>query len=176
MANLQRRGTDRDYVREAEAFLRGAAPKLSSLTASLLEHAQAEAHARDDNHVGTEHLVLGLYSLGETTARRTLESLGITRQVFADQLECEEGHSPSGNIPLTPRAQVIIGLAGVEATRTASGAVEPEHVLLGVVRESEKWESTGKPGPHHLRAAAQSVGVTLAEVEQNLIRVIGAAR
>jgi hypothetical protein len=114
--------------------------------------------------------VLGLYALGETTARRSLESLGISRQLFADQLECEAGPSPSGEIPLTPRARMIVGLAGVEAARTASGEVEPEHLLLGVIRESEKWQATGKAGPHHLRAAAQAVGVTLAYLELNLKR------
>jgi ATP-dependent Clp protease ATP-binding subunit ClpA len=170
VADLRRHATERDYIREAEALLRAAPPKLSALMVNLLEQAEAEARARDDNHVGTEHLVLGLYALGENMARRALESLGISRQVFADQLECEAGPSPSGKIPLTPRARMIIGLAGVEAARTASGEVQPEHLLLGVIRESEKWQATGKAGPLHLRAAARAVGVTLAEVEQNLIR------
>jgi ATP-dependent Clp protease ATP-binding subunit ClpC len=138
--------------------------------AGLLEQAQLEARARDDNHVGTEHLVLGLYALGETTARRLLESLGISKQVFADQLEREAGPSPSGEIPLTPRARMIIGLAGGEAARTASAEVQPEHVLLAVIRESEMWQATGQAGPHHLLAAARAVGVTLAEVERKLIR------
>jgi ATP-dependent Clp protease ATP-binding subunit ClpA len=159
---------EREYIREAEAFLRGAPPKLSALTASLLEQAEAEARARDDDHVGTEHLVLGLYAVGETPARRALEALGISRQIFADQLECEEGPSPSGAIPLTPRARMIIGLAGVEAGRMAAGEVQPEQLLLGVIRESEKWQATGKAGPHHLRAAAEAVGVTLADIERNL--------
>jgi ATP-dependent Clp protease ATP-binding subunit ClpA len=170
MAYLRRRAAEREYVREAEALLRAAPPKLSALTVCLLERAEAEARARDDNHVGTEHLVLGLYALGETTARRTLEALGISRQVFVEQLECEEGPSPSGQIPLTPRARMIIGLAGVEAARAGSDEVQPEHLLLGVIRESEKWQATGKAAPHHLRAAAQAVGVTLADIERNLKR------
>jgi hypothetical protein len=114
--------------------------------------------------------VLGLYALGETAARRTLEALGISRQAFAGQLECEAGPSPRGAIPLTPRARMVLGLAGVEAARTASGEVRPEHLLLGVIRESEKWQATGKAGPHHLRAAAQAAGVTLADIERNLTR------
>jgi ATP-dependent Clp protease ATP-binding subunit ClpC len=160
------RATERAYIREAP-------PKLSALTTCLLEQAEAEARARADNHVGTEHLVLGLYALGETTARCALESLGISRQVFADQLEFEAGPSPSGEIPLTPRARLIIGLAGGEAARTASGEIQPEHLLLAVIRESEKWQATGKAGPHHLLAAALAVGVTLAEVERNLMREMG---
>jgi ATP-dependent Clp protease ATP-binding subunit ClpC len=154
--DLRKYTTEREYIREAP-------PKLSALTARLLEQAEAEARARDDNHVGTEHLALGLYALGETTARRALESLGISRQVFADQLACEDGPSPCGVIPLTPRARMIIGLAGGEAARAGSDEVQPEHVLLAVIREY-------KAGPHHLRAAAQAVGLTLAEVEQILMR------
>jgi ATP-dependent Clp protease ATP-binding subunit ClpA len=170
VADLQTRAAEREYVREAEALLRGGPPKFSALTASLLDQAEAEARARDDNHVGTEHLVLGLYALGETTARRALEALGINRQVFADRLECEAGPSPRGTIPLTPRARMIVGLAGAEARAAASEEVQIEHFLLGVIRESQKWQATGKSGPHHLRAAAQAVGVTLADIERQLKR------
>jgi ATP-dependent Clp protease ATP-binding subunit ClpA len=168
VADRRERAAERAYIREAEAFLRGAPPKLSALAVSLLERAEAEARRRDDNHVGTEHLVLGLYALGDTPARRALEALGVRRQVFADQLEREEGPSPSGAIPLTPRARMVIGLAGVEATRAGSEEVRPEHLLLGVIRESEKWRATGQAGPHHLRAAAGAVGVKLADIERTL--------
>jgi hypothetical protein len=112
VTDLRRRTAEHEYIREAEALLRGGLPRLSALTAALLERAEAEARGRDDNHVGTEHLVLGLYAVGETTARRVLESLGIRREIFAGQLECEAGPSPSGAIPLTPRARMILGLAG----------------------------------------------------------------
>jgi ATP-dependent Clp protease ATP-binding subunit ClpA len=170
VAGLRRRAKERAYDREAETLLRRPSPRLSAPAAHLLGQAEAEARARDDDHVGTEHLVLGLYASGDTPARRALESLGISRQVFADQLGREEGPSPSGPIPLTPRARVILGLAAGEAARAASDEVQPEHLLLGAIRESEKWQATGRAGPHHLRAAAQAVGVTLADVEHNLKR------
>jgi len=168
MADLRKRAKEREYNREAKALLQKGSPKLSALTASLLVKAEAEARARDDNHVGTEHLVLAVYALGETKARRALESLGIGRQVFVSQLEREEGPSPSGEIPLTPRARMIIGLAGLEAARTGTGEVQPEHLLLGVIRESEKWQATEKAGPHHLCVAAEAVGATLNDIETHL--------
>jgi Clp amino terminal domain, pathogenicity island component len=65
---------------------------------------------------------------------------------------------------------MIIGLAGAEAARTASSEVQPEHLLLGVIRESEKWQAAGMAGPHHLRAAAQAIGITLADIERTLER------
>ena len=118
--------------------------------------------------MGTEHLVLGLYALDETVTRRALDSLGITRDVFVDQMHYEEGPSPAGRIPLTPRALMIVGLADAEAKCVGSDKIEPEHILLGVIRESEKLETIGIVGPHHLRAAAHDVGITLADVERNL--------
>jgi hypothetical protein len=67
---------------------------------------------------------------------------------------------------------MIVGLAGAEASRRAPGEVQPEHILLGVIQESETWGATGKAGPHHLSAAAHAVGATLADVERNLMREI----
>ncbi len=162
---MLRRTPGRGYAFEAESLLRAGPPKLSAVTASLLEAAEVEARVLDDDHVGTEHLVLGLFRIGDTIASRALESLGITRETFAGQLDSEAGPSPIGAIPLTPRAQMIVGLAGVAA---CGRAVEPEHLLLGVIRESEKWQASGQPGPHHLRAAARTVGLTLVDIERRL--------
>jgi ATP-dependent Clp protease ATP-binding subunit ClpC len=123
--------------------------------------------------VGTEHLVLAIYATEVSTARRALESLGITREVFGLQLHDEPGPSPGGAIPLTPRARMIVSLASIEANRTGSDLIESEHVLLGVVRESQRWEATGMSGPHHLRAAAEAVGTTLSALEEHLIHQTG---
>jgi ATP-dependent Clp protease ATP-binding subunit ClpA len=155
----------RDYVFDSGTLFKAGPPELGALATSVIEAAAAEARKRDDNHLGTEHLVLGLFGVADNVARRALESLGITRDIFAAQLAPEPGPSPTGAIPLTPRAQMIVGLAGIEA---AGEAVEPEHLLRGVIRESEKWQGSGLPGPHHLRAAARAVGVTLADIEQRL--------
>jgi len=65
---------------------------------------------------------------------------------------------------------MILGLAGVEAMGTASGEVQPEHILLGVIWESEKWQASGQAGPHHLRTAAEAVGFTLADIERYVKR------
>jgi len=67
---------------------------------------------------------------------------------------------------------MIIGLAGSEATRFTSALIAPERVLLGVIRESLKWEATGKAGPHHLRDAAHAVGTNLADIEGCVIQLI----
>ncbi len=54
-----------------------------------------------------------------------------------------------------------------------SALVEPEHILLGVIRESQRWEATGINGPHHLRVAADAAGTTFSALEQKLIDEMG---
>jgi ATP-dependent Clp protease ATP-binding subunit ClpA len=164
---------ERQYAKDARALERPAFQRLSSTSRRFLEEAEAQARLRDDDHVGTEHLVLAIYATEPGTARRALESLGITPVVFGLQLHDEPGPSPSGAIPLTPRARMIVSLASVEANRTGSDLIESEHVLLGVVRESQRWEATGMSGPHHLRAAAEAVGTTLSALAEHLVQQMG---
>ena len=161
---------ERRYARDAEALEAVAFQRLSTRSRRLLALAESQARDRDDNHVGTEHIVLAAYALGQTSAARALDSLGITSEVFSAQLEEEPGPSPTGTIPLTPRARMIVGLAWAEASRMGSDAVEPGHVLLGVIRESQRWEATGMGGPHHLRDAADAARTTLSALEQTVIR------
>jgi len=163
----------RKYARDAKALERPALSRLSPVSGRLLEEAEFQARALDDNHVGTEHIMLAIYALGARAATKALESLGVTREVFAAQLYEESGSSPSGSIPLTPRSRMIVALAGAEATRMGAKPVEPEHILLGVIRESQRWEAAGMSGPHHLRAAAEGAGTTLAAIEQKLINGMG---
>src|SRR5262249_17948404 len=159
--------------RDAETLERPALSRLSSVSRRLLEEAESQARALDDNHVGTEHLVLAIYALGHSVSTRALESLGVTRGLFAEHLYEEPGSSPRRKIPLTPRARMIVALAGAEASGMGSEPVEPEHILLGVIRESQRWEAAGISGPHHLRDAAEAAGTTLAAIEQNLIHGMG---
>jgi ATP-dependent Clp protease ATP-binding subunit ClpA len=164
---------ERQYARDAKALERRAFRRLSATSRRLLAEAESQARARDDDHVGTEHLVLAIDAFEQTAARRAMASLGITREIFELQLHEEPGPSPPGKIPLTPRARMIVCLASVEAGRRASDLVEPEHILLGVIRESERWEATGVEGPHHLRVAADVAGTSVVALEQRLIREMG---
>jgi ATP-dependent Clp protease ATP-binding subunit ClpA len=132
----------------------------------VLACAQAEARAADDNHVGTEHVVLGILARPECLGARALSQLGITRRVFAAQRHEEEGSSPAGRIPHTPRTNRIIALAGEFAEARGIDGVTSLHLLLGVCAESEEWQASGRGGPHHLREAAHAVGSSLGEIRE----------
>jgi ATP-dependent Clp protease ATP-binding subunit ClpA len=169
VADRKRPVAARAYGAEADRLAEAAARRLSPAARELLENAQSESRALDDDHVGTEHVVLGLFALGAGAAYAALASLGISRQLFLDQLDFEAGPSPEGRIPLTPRARRILGLAGLVATERGAALVEPEDILLGVVRESEIWARTGEVGPHHLRSAAEAAGTSLSAIVQRVV-------
>ena len=129
-------------------------------------HVQAAARERDDDHVGTEHILLALYRSDDTSARDVLERCGVTEPLLRSVIDHEPGPSPDGPIPYTTRAAMIGGLAVEEADRTDSPLVEPIHLLLGAIRESERWAALHDWGPLHLEAAAEAAGTTLAAIEQ----------
>ncbi len=134
----------------------------------ITEVAQAEARALDDNHVGTEHITLGLFALGPSRALDALLELGVTRGHYLAVLDKEPGPSPEGPIPHTVRAMMICALAAMEAEADGAADVTAEHLWLGVIRESRRWAESHDGGPRHLEAAAASVGSSLAEIEDAL--------
>ena len=155
-----------EYARTAREQAAAVVPRLTAEGREVLECAEAEARAADDDHVGTEHVVLGILALPDCVAARALMDVGITRAVFVEQRYEEEGASPPGGIPRTPRTNRVIGLAGEIARSRRASSVSSADLLLGVVAESEEWEASRRAGVHHLRDAAEAVGRRLADVRE----------
>jgi ATP-dependent Clp protease ATP-binding subunit ClpC len=103
--------------------------------------AQDEARTLKHNYIGTEHLLLGLLREPEGVAKRVLESLGITGENVRGQVVriVGEGEGPvaAGQIPFTPRAKKVLELSLREALSLGHRHIGTEHVLLGLIRESE---------------------------------------
>ena len=160
-------GVHPDYIDNVQQLADQAPMTFShGLMQIVLSHAPAAARDRDDDHVGTEHLLLGIYREETSAARDVLLSLGITNDAFLSVLVDEEGSSPEGVIPLTDRSRVTLALAVQAADEAGATEVDPLHLLLGAVSESRLWESFHSWGPHHLRNSATLVGRSLDEVEQ----------
>ncbi len=102
--------------------------------------AQDEARLLNHNYIGTEHILLGIVSLGEGTAAKTLESLGISIESVREVVQATVGvgkHSQSGHIPFTPRAKKALELSLREALLLGHDYIGTEHILLGLVREGD---------------------------------------
>ena len=102
--------------------------------------AQEEARALKHNYIGTEHILLGLLRVEEGLAARVLESLEITVERVREwvvRIAGSDEEVTSRQMPLTPRAKKVLGLALREALSLRHDYIGTEHVLLGLVRENE---------------------------------------
>jgi ATP-dependent Clp protease ATP-binding subunit ClpC len=102
--------------------------------------AQEEARTLSHNHIGTEHILLGLIHEGEGVAAEALEALGISLDAVRQQIEEIIGHgrrTPTGHIPFTPRAKKVLELSLREALQLGHNYIGTEHILLGLIREGK---------------------------------------
>jgi ATP-dependent Clp protease ATP-binding subunit ClpC len=102
--------------------------------------AQDEARALWHDHIGTEHILLGLLREEEGLAARVLESFGVTVDEVRAEVARIVGRGDAvatGQIPFTPRAKKVLELALREALHLGHNYIGTEHLLLGLVRENE---------------------------------------
>jgi ATP-dependent Clp protease ATP-binding subunit ClpA len=102
--------------------------------------AQEEARMLGHNHIGSEHLLLGLLHEQDGTAAQVLASAGITAEAARAQVEEFAGpgsKSPSGHIPFTQRARKVLELSLREALERNSRHIGTEHILLALMRNTD---------------------------------------
>jgi ATP-dependent Clp protease ATP-binding subunit ClpC len=102
--------------------------------------AQDEARTLKHNHIGTEHILLGLLREEDGVAGRVLEALGVTVEAVRAQVAriVRQGDEVvTGQIAFTPRAQKVLELGLREALSLGHDYIATEHILLGLVRENE---------------------------------------
>jgi ATP-dependent Clp protease ATP-binding subunit ClpC len=102
--------------------------------------AQEEARMLGHNHIGSEHLLLGLLHEQGGTAAEVLASAGITVEAARSQVEelaAPRERSPSGHIPFTQRAKKILELSLREALEQRKSYIGTEHILLALLRDSD---------------------------------------
>jgi RNA polymerase sigma factor (sigma-70 family) len=107
----------------------------------LVFFAQEEAARLGENHVGSEHLLLGLLQVPDSAGARILvERLGIslesTRAEIEPRLTRGEGNRGQ-DMQLTPRVGQIIDFSWEEAQLLGHDYISTEHLLLGLIREKE---------------------------------------
>lgn len=114
------------------------------MTFPLTEPAQAilslaRRGARQLNHeyVGTEHILLALL----IDRPLTLAGLGVGAETVRDEVGKLVTRGPGAvtqaELPLTPRARRVLDHAEMEARILNQGAVEPDHLLLGLISEPD---------------------------------------
>ncbi len=107
----------------------------------VLVNARKAALALKHNYIGTEHLLLGILSLGEGIAVNVLRRAGLDPREAIDEIRSQlaEGtEQPNSNeIPYTPRAKKVLVFASNEAARLNHNYIGTEHLLLAILRIDE---------------------------------------
>jgi len=104
-----------------------------------LKGAAAAATRLRHNYVGTEHVLLGLFSEPEGIAAKALVERGLT----GDEVEAAilaltpRGAVEVGAPPFTPRAAACLEKALDEALQLGHNYIGTEHILLGLFRDPE---------------------------------------
>ena len=100
--------------------------------------AQAEARELQHSYIGTEHLLLGILMEGGGVAVDVLDSLGVTGDRARAEVVRMAGSGPdpvAGQKPFTPRTRDVLLRANRIRLSLGADAVEPEHLLLALVRD-----------------------------------------
>ena len=107
----------------------------------VLALARKEADRFNHSFVATEHLLLGLITLGQGVAVNVLQKMGLDLETVRLEVEKQVGTGPdqklAGNIPYTPRVKKVLELSKNDAKVLHHTYVGTEHILLGLLREGE---------------------------------------
>ena len=105
----------------------------------VLVLAQQEALKLGSDHIGTEHLLLGLIGDADSVSSKALLSLNVNLSAIRAQLveKINRSQEEKTEINYTPRAKKALELAVDEAQQLGHNYVGTEHILLGLLREGE---------------------------------------
>jgi ATP-dependent Clp protease ATP-binding subunit ClpC len=106
----------------------------------VLSLAQEEAERMQHSYIGTEHLLLGLIREEGGVAGRVLRELGLVPRRVEEAVEkMTNANRRSGpaRMDLSPSTKKVLELAVDEARRMGHHYIGTEHLLLGLVRQTD---------------------------------------
>ncbi len=141
--------------------------KFSDRAQKVILIAQEEAKRLNHDYVGTEHILLGLVSIGEGLAVQILINLGIDLRKIKTEVEKivppGDNIMVLGEIPFSPRAKKVLEYAVDEANSMGHIYVGTEHILLGLLREKEGVAAR----------VLEYLGVTYEDVQEEIFALLG---
>jgi ADP-ribose pyrophosphatase YjhB (NUDIX family) len=102
--------------------------------------AQEEAQRLGNNYIGTEHMLLGVVSEGESISAKVLHTHNVTLRKIRAEVEAIVGRgsmTTQQEMVFTPRAKRVMELAFNEAQSLQQNYVSADHLFIGIVREAE---------------------------------------
>ena len=130
--------------------------------------ANQEAQRFHHEYMGTQHILLGLVKEGNGVGATVLKNLDVDLKKL--RIEAEKSIEPGpdmitmGKLPQTPRAKNVIEYAIEEARALNHKYVGTEHILLGLLRETEGMAAQ----------ILMNMGLKLKDVRQEVLQLLGA--
>ena len=109
-------------------------------TRRIIFFAQEEAGKFDLDVVDTEHILLGLVREKDNVACRILDRAGFSLDAIRREVKNQAAHGDKPKSPemqLTQGGKRVIDLAYEESKQLKNDHIGPEHILLGLLGESE---------------------------------------
>ncbi len=130
--------------------------------------ANQEAQRFNHEYIGTEHILLGLVKEGSGVGANVLKNLDVDIKKLRLEIEKLVKSGPDmvtmGKLPQTPRAKKVIEFAIEEARALNHNYVGTEHILLGLLRETEGIAAR----------VLMNLGLKLENVRQEVLNLLGA--
>ncbi|GAA1672706.1 hypothetical protein GCM10009745_14470 [Kribbella yunnanensis] len=112
--------------------------RFTELARKVVIVAQEEARQLNHSYIGTEHVLLGLIGTAEGGASKLLAatSASAVRELVLEIVGRGQ-RSPDGFVPFTPRAKATLEDSYLEARRLGSEDIDTEHLLLGLLKDTD---------------------------------------
>ncbi len=134
----------------------------------IMALANQEAQRFNHEYIGTEHILLGLVKEGSGVGATVLKNLDVDIKKLRLEVEKLVKSGPDmvtmGKLPQTPRAKKVVEYAIEEARTLNHNYVGTEHILLGLLRESEGIAAQ----------VLMNLGLKLEDVRQEVLNLLGA--
>ena len=140
--------------------------KFTEKAKRALDLALQSAHDLGHNYIGSEHLLMGMIKEGSGVAAKILISAGVKYETVRERIIDLTGEGDTSSVTaddLTPRGKRVIELAFWEARNLGHGYVGTEHLLLGLLHETDSVA---------VRIIAE-MGFDPREIRDNIMRAIG---
>ncbi len=115
--------------------------KFTNRAKQVIKLAKKEAQRLNHNYLGTEHVLMGLLKLGQGVAVNVLRNLNIDFDTVRSEVEKLVGYGPEiqvyGDPSLTGKVKKVFEYANEEAATLNHNYVGTEHLLLGLLRQSD---------------------------------------
>jgi hypothetical protein len=116
---------------------------------NVLESATSVARQVGHPYVGTEHILLALFTEPDGVAAKVLDRHGVTddavRSAILRRIPARD-EIPSGALPYTPRASAVLEQTLHEALQLGHNYVGTEHMLLALYADPTAREGGFRPG------------------------------